>query len=250
MEVTPTPRISINKLVEYALANGPRRTKIIEDILKPKNYLVDTGYNDIERALSFRMSTGGEASTNLSDLDVHFQHREARTEHEDNRILNALDMIERASTLDLSVFKSLRVERTAEKMPKLVVSGLTVSVNPSNIVSASQRGTKTRLIGVIKPYFSMTAPLTGKRSSEKAALHGTLLHWYSETFLSHLGECASAMCFSVDVFAHKITVAPKSFKARRRHLEACAQEICDRWAAISSRLSEDEKITRYRKESK
>lgn len=243
--MTSTPKISINKLVEYALANGPRRTKIIEDIIRPKNYLVDTGYNDIERAFGVRMSSGGAGARNLLDLDLHFQLREARTDHEESRILNALDMIDRASTLDLSVFNNLRVERVTEKMPKLEVSGLIVNVNPSNIVTATQRGTKTRLVGIIKPYFSMTAPLKGKRSNEKAALHGVLLHWYAETFLLHLGECASTMCFSVDVFAHEIIPAPKSFKSRRRHLDACAQEICDRWSAISSRLAEDEKTPSY-----
>ncbi len=238
-----TPKISINKFVEYALANGPRRTRIIEDIIRPKNYLVDTGYNDIERAFAVRLATGG-SSTNLLDLDLHFQRREARTDHEESRILNALDMIELARTLDLSRFDNLNVERVTTKMPKLEVSGLAVSVNPSNTISSSQRGTKTRLVGIVKPYFSMTAPLTGSRSSEKAALHGVLLHWYAETFLQHLGDAAASMCFSVDVFAQEITSAPKSFKARRRHLEACAQEICDRWSAIKSRIADDQESIR------
>jgi hypothetical protein len=239
------PRISLNKLVEYALANGPRRTRIIEDILRPKNYLLDTGYNDIERAFSMRLSSGGTNSANLLDLDLQFQLREARTDHEEGRILNALDMIERARTLDLSSFRDLKVEAVTSKMPKLEVSGLSVGVNPSNLVSCTQRGSKAKLVGMVKPYFSMTAPLTGNRSNEKAALHGVMLHWYAETFLQHLGDVVPSMCFSIDVFAHKTTSAPKAFKARRRHIEACALEICDRWSAIEARVTEDKgSITR------
>lgn len=240
------PKISLNKLIEYALANGPRRTRIIEDILRPKHYLLDTGYNDIERAFSMRLSSGGTSSANLLDLDLQLQHREARTDHEDSRILNALDMIERARTLDLSMFTALKIEPVNAKMPKLEVSGLAVSVNPSNFVSCARRGTKTRLVGVVKPYFSMTAPLTGKRSAERAALHGMMLHWYAETFLEHLGDVAPSMCFSIDVFAQKITSAPKAFKSRRRHIEACALEICDRWSVIEARLMEDERTAHLR----
>lgn len=233
------PKISLNKLIEYALANGPRRTRIIEDILRPKHYLLDTGYNDIERAFSMRLSSGSNNSANLSDLDLQFQHREARTDHEEGRILNALDMIERARSLDLANFNDLKVEAVQTKMPKLEVSGLAVAVNPSNLVSCAQRGSKTRLVGIVKPYFSMTAPLTGKRSGEKAALHGMMLHWYADTFLAHLGDVVPNMCFSIDVFAQKNTSAPKAFKYRRRHIEACAQEICDRWSVIETRLAED-----------
>jgi hypothetical protein len=199
----------LNKLVEYALANGPRRTRIIEDILQPKNYLLDTGYNDIERAFSMRLSSGSNNSANLSDLDLQFQRREARTDHEEGRILNALDMIERARTLDLAIFNDLKVEAVQTKMPKLEVSGLAVAVNPSNLVSSAQRGTKTRLVGIVKPYFSMTAPLTGKRSGEKAALHGMMLHWYAETFLAHLGDVVPNMCFRSTYLRRKSPQPPR-----------------------------------------
>ena len=240
--MTTTPRISINKLVEYCLANGPRRTAIIEDILQPKGYLVDTGYNDIERAFAAYLSTQGEDSTKLRDLDYQLQQREARTDHEEGRILNALDMIECALTLPLEKFEKLNIESPASKMPRFELSGLSVSVGPTNILRLNQRGKKAQGIGIIKSYFSMTAPLTTTRSSEKAALHGTILHWYAETFLAHLGEIIPSVCFSIDVFAQKVTSAPKSYKARRRHIASCAQEICDRWKPIKSRLVENGKI--------
>ncbi len=47
------PKISANKLVEYCFASPQRRNVIIQDIIRPKNFLLDTRYNDIERAMMF-----------------------------------------------------------------------------------------------------------------------------------------------------------------------------------------------------
>lgn len=223
-----TPHISINKLVEYCIANGPRRTAIIENILQPKGYLVDTGYNDIERAFAHYVSSKGHDATKLRDLDLLFQRREARSEHEDSRILNALDMIERAATLPLPLLRDVAVQPAFEAMSRFEIAGLIVSVNPTNILLSRQRGRTTAVIGIAKPYFSMTAPLTTSRSSEKANLHGAILHWYCETFLQHLGEPRPNLCLSIDVYAQRITEAPSSFISRRRHITSCAQEIYDR----------------------
>lgn len=237
-----TPHISINKLVEYCLANGPRRAAIIEDILQPKGYLMDTGYNDIERAFAHYISSRGSDTGKLRDLDLIFQRREARSEHEESRILNALDMIELAATLPMPSLKDITVSPVTETMSKFEVSGLLVSVNPTNILLSRQRGRSASIVGVAKPYFSMTAPLTTSRSSEKANLHGAILHWYCETFLSHLGEASPNLCLSIDVYAHGVTEAPKSYISRRRQIASCAQEIRDRWEPIRSRLIGDGKI--------
>lgn len=241
-----SPHISINKLVEYCLANGPRRTAIIEDILQPKGYLIDTGYNDIERAFSHYVSSKGQDSEKLRDLDVLFQRREARSEHHESRILNALDMIELAATLPLPQLQNIDVVSVTEKMPKLEISGLAVSVGPTNILQVKQRGRRAMAVGIAKPYFSMTAPLTTSRSTEKAALHGAILHWYCETFLSHLGDARPDLCLSIDVYKQSITEAPKSYKSRRRQISSCAQEIYDRWEPIKFRLVSDGKISLVR----
>jgi hypothetical protein len=234
-------RISLNKLVEYCLANGPRRTKIIEDILQTKAYLVDTGYNDIEHAFTRYVSSHGLDDTSLRDLDRQFQLREARTEHEETRLLNAHDMIERAVTLDVNFLDKFEVD-SAAKMPKFEIAGLLVNVAPTNLTMTPQRGKRAKAVGVLKPYFSKTAPLTTKRSAEKAALHGIILHWYAETFLSHLGDVIPNACFSVDIFSQSVTTAPTAFKARRKQVQYCAQEICDRWEPIRSRLMQDGKL--------
>jgi hypothetical protein len=189
------------------------------------------------------VSSKGEDSEKLRDLDVLFQRREARNEHQESRILNALDMIELAATLSLPQLQKIDMVSVAEKMPKFEISGLSVSVGPTNILRARQKGRRALAVGIAKPYFSMTAPLTTSRSSEKAALHGAILHWYCETFLSHFGEARPDLCLSIDVYKHSVTEAPKSYKSRRRQIASCAQEICDRWEPIKSRLVLDGKIS-------
>jgi hypothetical protein len=232
--------ISINKLVEYCLANGSRRTAIIEDIIRPKDYLNDTRYNEIERAYAHYISSGCKDSTRLNDLDRLLQTREARTEHEESRILNALDAIELATALPLDLPAQVAISQVTSRLPKFEIAGVLVSVGPTNILQIAQRGNKTKAIGVIKPYFSKMAPLVTSKSGEKAALHGTLLHWYAEMFMSHIGEAKAQLCYSIDVFAGTVTRAPKSYISRRRQIVACAQEICDRWDPIRARLQGDD----------
>jgi hypothetical protein len=234
--------MSINKLVEYCLANGSRRTAIIEDILQPKDYLNDTRYNDIERAYSHYISSRGQDQTKLRELDRLFEQREAKTEHEESRILNALDAIELAISTPLDLPDQSHITTVTDRMPKFEISGVLVSVRPPNILQVAQRGKKAKAIGIIKPYFSKTVPLVTSKSAEKAALHGTILHWYTEEFLSYLGEPRSDLCYSIDVFAGKVIRAPKSYKSRRKQILACAQEICDRWEPIRARLVTDKRF--------
>ncbi len=242
--MSDNPHISINKLVEYCCARAARRTAIIEDILKPKGYLLDTGYNEIERATAAYISSMGTDDSKLRELDNVFERRQPNSEHEENRLLNAHDAIELARTMDWRAPSKTSIISVNQKQPKLEIGGVSVSVNPTNIVQQSQAGRKAKAVGIIKPYFSKTSPLTSP--NERAALHGTLLHWYCETFMSHLGDAVPKLCFSIDIFAQKVFEAPRAHIARRRQIEACAQEISDRWIPIKSRLVDTGKITIFR----
>jgi len=83
------PKISANKLVEYCFARSTRRTAIIEDIIRPKNFLLDTRYNEIERAMMHFIETHGQDDSRLSQLDRALLARQPATSHDEQRLLTA-----------------------------------------------------------------------------------------------------------------------------------------------------------------
>lgn len=240
------PQISANKLIEYCFARSTRRTAIIEDIIKPKNFLLDTRYNDIERAMMHFLEHRGKDDSRLSQLDKTLLSRVAVTSHDEQRLLIAHDAIELCRTMSLARLPaSGNILSLPDKQPKLLLKGVAVSVRPTNFMSLNQLGKKEKGIGLIKPYLSKASPLTAETSS----LHGALLHWYAAESFGDSGEARSDLCFIVDVFAQKIFSAPDSFRQRRKLLEASCQEIADRWQSIRTRLIASEKPTSKRRES-
>lgn len=79
----PDAQISANKLVEYCFARSTRRTAIIEDIIKPKNFLLDTRYNDIERAMMAFIESRGTDDSRLRHLDAALLLRTPTTSHDE-----------------------------------------------------------------------------------------------------------------------------------------------------------------------
>ncbi|MER9460397.1 hypothetical protein [Mesorhizobium sp. M0387] len=237
-------RISANKLVEYCFARSTRRTAIIEDIIKPKNFLLDTRYNEIERAMMHFIETHGRDDSRLSQLDRALLSRQPATSHDEQRLLTAHDAIELCRTMSLDKLPTAaRITGISDSQPKFVLAGVSVGVRPTNSVKMPQTGKGEVGFGLIKPYLCKTLPL----STETSALHGALLHWYAEECFEDAGEPRAEFCFVVDVFAQKIFAAPGSFSQRRKLLAASCQEIADRWPSIRARLIADEEASRKRR---
>jgi hypothetical protein len=239
------PQISANKLVEYCFARSTRRTAIIEDIIKPKNFLLDTRYNDIERAMMHFVESRGKDDSRLAQLDRALLARKPATSHDEQRLLTAHDAIELSRTMSFAKLPTIgRIMNLPDKQPKFFLGGVAVSVRPTNLLVMSQLGKKEKGIGLVKPYLSKAMPLTADASS----LHGSLLHWYAEESFAEAGEARTDLCFVIDVFAQKIFSAPDGFSQRRKLLKASCQEIADRWQAIRARLLASEKLATRRRE--
>ncbi|TIM06720.1 hypothetical protein [Mesorhizobium sp.] len=237
------PQISANKLIEYCFARSTRRTAIIEDIIRPKNFLLDTRYNEIERAMMHFIETHGHDDSRLSQLDRALLSRQPATSHDEQRLLTAHDAIELCRTMSLAKLPTAaKLNGISDSQPKFFLGGVSVSVRPTNSVKVSQTGRKELGFGLVKPYLCKTRPLT----TETSALHAALLHWYAEECFGDAGEACAELCFVVDVFAQTIFAAPSSFSQRRKLLAASCQEIADRWQSIRARLIADEVATRKR----
>jgi len=233
----PTPRISANGLVEYCYATPVRRTAIIEGAIKPKNFLLDTRYNDIDRATMEFFESRGTDDSRLLALDDALLKRVPDTSHDEQRLLTAHDAIELCRTMDLSTMPRGDITALPDRQPVYHLEGVEISIRPTNLVVATQMGRREKGIGLIKPYLCKTRPLTIDTSS----LHGALLLMYAANAYRALGEPQHDLFAIVDIFAQRIFRAPKNYRQRAKVLSSACQEIADRWPAIRSRLMDTEK---------
>lgn len=232
-----TPRISANGLIEYCYATPVRRTSIIENAIKPPNYLLDTRYNDIERAtMRFIESRGSDCST-LDALDRSLLLREAANSHEEQRLLTAHDAIELSRTLDLSSLPLGQLTSLPDKQPILELEGVEVSVRPTNLISVQRTGRREAEIGLVKTYICKSRPLT----TEIAALHGALMLVYCNRFYTHNMRPIPELFAIIDIFEQKVYRAPRNYLQRSKMLAAACREISDRWSAIRLRVLDAER---------
>lgn len=236
-----TPQISANGLVEYCYATALRRRTIIESAIKPKNFLLDTRYNDIDRATMDFVESRGTDDNRLLALDHALLKRSPETSHEEQRLLNAHDAIELCRTLDLSTLPLGSVSSLPDKQPTYDLEGMSISIRPTNMIMVRQMGRRHKGIGLIKPYICKSRPL----SIETSSLHGALLLMYAHETYEHLGEPRHDLCAVIDIFAQKIFRAPRNYSQRSKILKAACREIADRWPLIRTRLAEGEREEKH-----
>lgn len=228
--------ISAHKLIEYAFASPQKRVTIIENALQPPTFIMDTMYPDIERATShFLVSKCGD-SIRLDNLDKAYQDREANTDHHEQRLFNAMDAIAHVKSTPWQIPSTCRVELAGDIPQRMELGGIDVRIKAPVLLKRTQSGFRDPFIGLAKPYFGKNWPLQSAESNERGVLFATLLHWFVEHSLSHLGNADIGMCMVADVFSEQVYFAAKRYKQRRKQLQALAQEISDRWDPIADRL--------------
>ncbi len=102
--------ISAHKLIEYAFATPQKRVTIIENALQPPTFIMDTMYPDIERATSHFLVSKCSDSTRLDNLDKIYQHREANSDHHEQRLFNAMDAIAHVKSTLWQIPSTCRVD--------------------------------------------------------------------------------------------------------------------------------------------
>lgn len=228
--------LTASKLIEYAFATPQRRTNIIENALVPPTFIMDTKYPDIERANAHFLASRCNDDQRLLQLDDSYRQQPAQSDHHEARLLNALDAIECARNLDWKFDHKTIVLNGLDFQDTFQISDIKIRVRPNAILFRSVTGLKLPEIGVAKPYFSKTFKLHNKQGKEPGTLYATLLHWYTEEVLEHLGTASPSLCMIGDAFSEKIYLAPDRYKQRRKQLTALVQEISDRWAPVKERM--------------
>lgn len=227
--VREEPRISVNKLSEYAASNdATRRRRIIVDQKRPKPY-IPTMYTEAQDVIADFLVAGAQ------DDDVLFRKvdefctavggtswRETRNQVCAEALLTFLGIKDQ---LDLSGYELLRGE---PEPPRLVVQGVPVSVRPDILVAGTGR-TGDSLEGAVKLYFSKNHPM-----SEEAGMYAatTLHHYVTEYPRIEDSSSGLHMCYVVDVFGKRVFTAPRFYKQRRASIEASCEEIKRAWPEL------------------
>lgn len=222
------PHITANALIRYCEAKAPERHRIIEDFRDNVFPPFKGWYGEVEGASRRYIGSGGDDDAALSDLEVRLERRPAASEFEDNRILKQLEALQALRETPLTKLKGAgRIELIRDDLLPFYIEGVRVSVRPTNLISRNKLGFRLPHVGVTKPYFSSSAPL----SNESGALYGSLLHWFAEE--QYDGQADPSLCFVVDVFRRRCFPAPKAFKQRRDLLAFSCREIAERWFAAA-----------------
>jgi hypothetical protein len=226
------PYITANALIRYCFAKAPERSRIIRDF-RDNPFPPFKGWygGETEGAIRRFIGNGGTDEEPLVSLEKALMVREAVTDHDEDKIQGQLHALEAMREVDLSkVVRFGNPSAINDTLAPWFVSGVRVSVRPTNVILVEKVGQKAPAVGLVRPYLASSDPL----SDDAGQLHAALLHWYAEETMAHLGVTDPRICFAIDVFKGTVFQAPTSYKQRRDLLEHSCQEIYERWSSGSS----------------
>jgi hypothetical protein len=217
------PRISVNKLAEYMTASAARRRGIIRD-QKVRREVIVARYQDVYAGIADCLASGHDLDPIYKRIERLYRATAKSAWELQNNQLSAEALEVFLSFVDEIDLEPYDVIRPAQTLPLMPIAGLGVSVRPA--VLLRMRG-GSRIVGAVHLALSKLFAL----GDETAAYATTIVHQFVETTLAAEKVDPSGVLV-VDVFARKVHIAPRTYKKRRKNLEAACEEIAQRWAAV------------------
>lgn len=226
-ELREDPRVSMHKLAEYAVTEGPRRRRaIILGQIRPPRYITTTYEDARHKLVRFFSDQSGADPERLIEMAEELRDRSFGAREDKDRAKSLLasaralesfaDFAERVRVKDAVAVAGPR--RDAD----LFLAGVRVVVCPD--VCFLQRGTERR-IGALKFHF----PVAYRLNTEALQYAAAILFAY----LEERGDSpVRSACLTVDVMAGQFQQAPRAMKARLANLEAACEEIAERWPVL------------------
>jgi hypothetical protein len=223
--VRTKPRISVNKLGEYMIANARRRRSIIVDQKRPKVFQT-ARYTEAQDAIAAFIRRGAHDYSRLQRTLDELRSQVPNSNWDSDRIDLCIEAIERFMDFESFDFlKGFQAVLGNSDPPKLTVSGVEISVCPEIILRGKGKN-GSPIVGGVKLYIGKTIPL----KDDSAAYVTTTLHQYVERFFENQGAVSHRHCHVLDIFAGEVYCAPKSYQARRGDISAACEEISRAWA--------------------
>ena len=229
------PRISANQLAEYTLASPTRRQAIIRNAKYPPIFLV-IRYSEARESICDYLSDATRPVAKLHKAEFRLKEfsETAPTDFKANDALLSAEAIK--SFADFvsdprqcpNTFSKLTFETTTNRLPKLQISGVSVSVQLDLV---SKNVTKGKIGGVV----IQTSKGIAKKSwrEDHSACVASMVWMLASKHMNKLGNVDKNLCYSIDLFAKKVTRAPANFKRRLSDIEASCAEISALWPSVS-----------------
>ena len=217
-----SPRITMNALAEYLTASASRRRTIVSDQKSPKAFRV-AYYGDAEDAIVGAIAGSGDLDQ-LNRGRAKVLALPTAKPWDVSRRDTQLEAIEAARAFlqhqNAAPLRGLSLAR--RRTSPLLVGTVSVSVRPELLVESSPGV----IVGAIKLYFSKTLPL----SDERARYAGAILQMAVEN-LKASQAVDFRRCLVLDVFAGRLSQAPRTYRRRRQDVDAACAEIAALWLA-------------------
>lgn len=224
-----SPRISVNKLAEFATAKAARQRQILKDQKFPTDYK-GMYYKEASEGIALALSKSLEdlsgiynAISILEQMDPGKVGRQRRV----NANLDALESFE--SMLDGIDLKGIGPSLGEPFPPKLVRRNVEISVRPEIILRAHGKA-NAQLVGAIKLYFVKTFTL----NADSAGYISAVLQEWGRAFLADEGTISGSLCYVIDVGAKKVWPGVKATAQRLKDIDAYCQNIADLWPGITT----------------
>jgi hypothetical protein len=219
-KVNHEPRVSVNKLGEYLMANASRRKKIIYDCKHPAEFIIKR-YNDAEKAIADYFSSDEKSIEIILKHINKLQSKKSKTPYQLEIVksnMSALDsFIDCTDCIDICE-EQYTYKDVSEESSISTFNNLKVSVRPEILILKEKE-----VVGAIKLYFSKSHPI----SNDVGEYITTVLkHHLEEKYQLKLKP---NNCMVLDVFTKLLIKAPKSHKRRLQDILASSEEIVTRW---------------------
>ena len=221
------PRLSVNKLCEYAKAGPTRQRQILRDQKFPSDF----------KGMFYREASDAIArclASNLHDTEVLvravslLEQMPADKVGTARRINANIDAIETfANMLDDINFGNATPSLAPTSSPQLQVHNVQISVRPEILLRAAGKKDEV-LLGSVKLHFPRTFSLTEETSGYVSAL---LQEWH-RTHQADDGSPHGPICYVIDLGAKQVWPGVKSTTARLKDISSHCQNIAALWPTI------------------
>jgi hypothetical protein len=207
-KVRMDPRFGINAMMKYMHATPTQRAKLIQQQKYPPDFQV-IYYEDACRAISRFIVKGMSDESILSREIARLDNAIPANDGEAQKFTNNIEAIRAfARSYSQIPLDGLSAKWGDNSSPKLLLSGVELSINPDVELSGKINGKDC--VGAIKLYFSKDEPLT-----DSMAKYGSvLLHSYVASHLAGEVWASPKHAIVFDVFAGTGVAAPRAYTKR------------------------------------
>ena len=230
--VNPEPRITANELARYMVSGDTGRIGIIRRA-KESTTPMRTRYRDVRTSLCNALSDAAGERRILAEAKTRFEQRA------DDSALSEFRRDDAAKSLEvLKAYGEMRNQlagydysRPPTQQPSLVISNVEVPVTLDLLIQRSRNDIPEIggvLLRLTQPDEDETENAAAKRRN-MGLFAATLVRMHVEKHFAGNHSPAHQLCWSVDVQAREVHVAPRTFAQRVQAMESACMFIAAMW---------------------